>query len=451
MWISFVRLRRRSGILSFSYFIYHASPISPLIWSALTTHMDPCASHRLVDPGDVHWRSFCTFLQRTQVSLHMCSVFAGVGSNQKFRYQDNNRFFSSLITCVRNNELRCEIDERKREVRSSWVLFIHVWIVIEGRPKKNPACLNFTGLLLWLCLNDLWSKPKGGCRELDIIQRNQNQPSSCMMPLVMLNGCGRWRPLQVAQQAESGSCTFSDASLNESSAPIWLACEKIIQNIELQKWRKIQHYDSKLGDHEPLSGRNYVIPVQHTFRGFSQYRQEFLISKTSTEYIRTPFRGVFECRFHDFSRYSSFLTQSIKIQSRDEPAQFECWDGIQCWKTDGWTFSERHTVSLPESKYHLSDSDFLLWKTAVLQLHWSSLFSFSAPFFGLMSLVAQTPSRISVDLIRFVCVCVLCKCVTLGNELTASGNESSIFFPFYSCSWVFFPVSRANQQLQSSA
>lgn len=67
-------------------------------------------------------------------------------------------------------------------------------------------------LRFWRCMIDLWSQPKeGGCRELDIIRHNQKQPSSCLMPLVMLNQCSQWRQLWVPHQAESCSSSVSVA------------------------------------------------------------------------------------------------------------------------------------------------------------------------------------------------------------------------------------------------
>lgn len=193
----------------------------------------------------------------------------------------------------------------------------------------------------------------------------------------MLNRCSQWRPLRVAQEAESGSFTFSDASLKESSAPIWLA-------------------------------------------GVQSISARVFISKTSADDIRLPFCGAFKCRFHDIPRCSSFLTQSIKIQSRDEPAQFECCDGKQM---DG--HSQSATRCLPLS---LNIIFLILISSCEKQLHWSSLFSFSAPFFGLMSLVAQTPSRISVDLIRFVCVRVL-RLETSWLQVEMKAPYSFLFTP----------------------
>lgn len=65
-------------------------------------------------------------------------------------------------------------------------------------------------------------------------------------------------------------------------------------------------------------------------------------------YISWPFRGVFMRSFLDFSWCPSFPQRSTNMGIKfPEPVQFECWDGRQCQKTEGWTLSEQQALSVP--------------------------------------------------------------------------------------------------------
>lgn len=118
LFMSLWQLIRAAAVVSLrwleflSYFIYHVSPVCPLIWRGFffLRIRDVDSGVLLVnlnmpkktDQGHVLWwnlrHRFWTFystVQGTQLSLHMCSVFARLAQLQKFWCQTNN----FLLTC----------------------------------------------------------------------------------------------------------------------------------------------------------------------------------------------------------------------------------------------------------------------------------------------------------------------------------------------------------------